>query len=1637
VKQTFLRIFNRVLLIALVYIICLGAVSSLASERELAFLITYGTDAGTVEGDDDFLQVIFIRTPEDMSDKLYVRIFDADCGGEQDEQFKWKWDTRTRFRLFGGKGAYSTPGIKKPTPDKPDLLSGVLIADEEFGEDPLRDNKWHTLAVVNPEDGEKIGKFRYFKLVVEGKNGNDGNTFLVTATRDPLSNNIPPEVEIFTYAPTVRLPRTGVFSEMRFFVPKEVHEITVHNFDLSSAKIGVDTAFRTNIKVPSSGQDEWAKGNVRLEENEVGRICAVRFEGGLEMPNDGTLYVTDNQGNLLPIQLTIYLQKPNLRPDPRIDLRQLADCNMFLFDGSRTVDREGDVLSFFWNFGDGTSGQGTPVTHRYESPGQYHASVIIKDDSGQIFNSLIERFAVTVNHPPTANAGPDLVAAPGEKLNFDGSGSMDPDGKLVRYYWNFGDGYKARGSNVRHVFKKPDLYTATLRVEDNSGTPCNFAMDQCKVLINAAPTADIGKDRTASVDEPMVFSGAGSSDSDGEIIAYEWNLGDWTRKSGVDITHAYKKPGIYKVTLKVVDDSGAKNRTASDTLKVFVNDPPVADAGKDHKGSAGEAIVFDASKSLDRDGRLIEFKWDFGDGTQQKVTDQAKMVSHTYERPGKYWAALTVTDNSGSSSATNQDKALVIINSPPIAKAGPDQLDTTGEVQFNSTGSLDPDGVITKYFWDFGDGESATGPSSVHVYQNPGTYTVRLTVTDDSGTSTNSASDEMTVTVNHFPIADAGQDRVGVPGQMFIFDGSASIDPDGKITEYIWNFGDGTIQTGCKVSHNYAKPGTYNALLTVRDNSGHEAAVGFDEASIVINQPPVAIAGSDLVVASKKKIHFDGSRSYDPDGKITSFHWDFSDGKASSNSVEVWRAFLTPGVYTATLTVVDNHRVGNSMAQNKITIRVNHRPEANCGKDILTAKRTVLLDGSASTDADGDPLTYIWDFGDGTPTQKGEKVSHTYAKGGNYPVILTVDDGTGLINSRSNSSIAVKINEAPNAVAGENKTVCAGKPVIFDGSGSIDPEGGLMKYQWDFGDGSTAEGVNPVKVYATGGVYMVTLTVMDDSGLKEGSTSTDQIVMTVAESPVADAGPDQKACAGTPVQFNGSGSRDVDGLVNNFRWDFGDGTVGGGPTPTHTYTRAGTYQVNLTITGDLIGNCNNTDTDEMTVTIFEAPAAEFTCTIIAEIEKPVRFEAQQSTGGTAQIIEYKWDFGDGTHGKGETIEHTFAKSGNHIITLTVITDTDTDCNKTSRQKQITINESPVAKAESDGVLRRKMKDRLVGVNQVVTFNGALSRDPDGIISSYAWDFGDGQTGTGVQVRHQYKTAGRYTVTLQVIDNTDLPNNRDTDTLVITVNEAPKPVITGGGSVCAGDKVLLSGKGSSDPDGKIVNYTWNFGDGSPEKSGMDVNHTYGFPGRYTVTLNVDDGSSVNNSRSQTSTFVIVNEPPVAEAGSYRIVSPGEKVMFDGSTAKDRDGAIDSYQWDFGDGSHAKGMRASHSFEAPGKYTVRLVVTDNSGTKCDSAEDVATIRVNAPPVAVIEGDLETVFGKARIPVFFDATGSYDPDGDPLSFYWDFGDGISAKGPKVSHSFDKPGLYTVKLRVDDGTGLKSGVRLSEVTVQVRQRK
>jgi PKD repeat protein len=269
----------------------------------------------------------------------------------------------------------------------------------------------------------------------------------------------------------------------------------------------------------------------------------------------------------------------------------------------------------------------------------------------------------------------------------------------------------------------------------------------------------------------------------------------------------------------------------------------------------------------------------------------------------------------------------------------------------------------------------------------------------------------------------------------------------------------------------------------------------------------------------------------------------------------------------------------------------------------------------------------------------------------------------------------------------------------------------------------------------------------------------------------------------------------------------------------------------------------------------------------------------------------------------------------------------------------------------------------------------------------------------------------------------------------TVNAPPEPVIAGPSAACPGETVSLDGRPSRDADGEIKSFLWRFGDGASAEGAL-VSHSFAAPGRYPVALVADDGRGLNNSRQQAILDLHVNRPPRPMAGPDQLVCPGQPVAFDGSSSADWDGKLVRYQWDFGDGSTAEGAKVEHSYDQPGAYQARLTVTDDSGSSCASATDLAEVRVDAPPVAVAGPDRQAFVGGAYDQLLFDASGSSDADGQPLTYVWDLGDGVTRTGEKVLHAYGKPGEYQVRLSVADGTGLPCGESSAEIKVDARSR-
>jgi len=1572
----------------------LAATAALAQEKapDRPLSVTYGPAALPSEGDDDHREEIVISVPDGGTEPLYLRVFDPDIGGAHDLIYG-KPDTEARYRLFGGP-------------------SGTLLAEKRFPPGSEEDDRFVPLASFAPEDGELIDGRRVFRLVVDAPAGDDANLFSVAVSLRDHRNMEPPGISIFSYNPTVRMPDKRSLAEMRFTIPADARSLTIRNFDAANGSVLFVSPFVTQA-LAASGQGDWRSTEVTVTPDQRGATAAILFSGGDEVPNDATFTITDDQGRPVPFALPARARRPNQRPLPSAAVETLADCRSVSFDASASSDPDGDGLRFAWDFGDGAAGEGRTALHQYPGPGSYAGTLRVTDDSPAVDNGAVLPFQVFLKRPPTAHAGPVRRVAPGDRVAFDGSGSQAGDRPIARYLWNFGDGAQGKGVTASRTYAAPGRYIATLRVEDDTAPPCNVGTDTAVVEVNAPPVAVAGPDVRLAVGETVRLDGGSSYDIDGRIVGWSWSFGDGQSKEGRAVEHAFDRPGTYTVTLAVRDDAGVANSVARSSLRAVVNDPPVAQAGPDRRVAVGERIPFDASASVDRDGSLTAYAWDFGDGAQ----GAGQRVTYAFRTPGTYRVTLAVTDDSGTSTATTDDEAIVVVNAPPVADAGPDRIVTASSVTFDGGGSRDPDGRIARYDWDFGDGTSGTGRAPTHVYQKIGEYRVRLTVTDDSGTERNSASDTMRVRINAAPIADAGPDRIAAPGQTVAFSGQGSLDPDGDIVSYLWEFTDNTSTSGKQISHRFAEPGTYRVRLTIRDDTGQPDAVDYDEALVFVNAPPVAKAGPDRRAPPGETVRLNGCNSFDPDGALSRFRWTFSDTDSVADTCETTRTFARPGTYTARLTVTDGSGALNGTAEGTVAIRINERPVASAGPDIVSGTTTVDFDASRSADADGDPLTFAWNFGDGSPTAGGMRVTHTYAQGGVYPVTLTVNDGTGLANATASATIRVTIDRPPVAIAGANRQACTGDVVLFDGSRSYDPDGGLLRYEWDFGDGTTSDAVNPTKVWRSGAAYPVTLTVHDESGF-EKAAHTDRVVVVVDESPIAVAGPNQEVCANTEARFDGSKSRDLDGVVNRFTWDFGDGNTGGGASLMHVFRNPGNYRVRLTIEGDQAGQCDNTNTDELTVKVVAAPVASVKAPHRAAASTPVPFRSGTREG----IAAHRWDFGDGATATGAEVEHAYDRPGVYLATLSVEpAGVATACSTVTAQHRIVVNAPPVADAGPD---------RLAAVQEEITFDGSSSADPDGALTSYRWDFGDGTTGSGMVARHRYRTSGTYPVRLTVTDDAGVENSAAAAVATITVNAAPQPVIAVAGGACFGRPVALSATASRDADGPIGRFEWDFGDGA-KAEGVEVAHTYADPGVYQLRLIADDGTGVANSRGGAAIALPVNRPPEASAGPDRVSCPGSPVDFDGSGSIDWDGKLIQHLWDFGDGSTATGPKVRHGFAKPGLYEVRLSVTDDSGSSCAVAEDTALVRVNAAPVVEVRTDREAFSGGAHDGVLFDASNSFDPEGAALDYVWKLGDGTVRTGEKFRHAYSRPGVYDVRLSVRDRTGLACGQ--TETTLKV----
>ena len=453
-------------------------------------------------------------------------------------------------------------------------------------------------------------------------------------------------------------------------------------------------------------------------------------------------------------------------------------------------------------------------------------------------------------------------------------------------------------------------------------------------------------------------------------------------------------------------------------------------------GYAPLQVTLDGSGSSDPDSgdRVVQYVFDFGDGTGSTQTTPSASVSY---KKGTYTAKLTVKDIAGASSNV-ATQTITVLNNPPTAAitANPTTQGKGKAVAFDASGSGDLDGDPLTYTFDFGDGSATvtqSGTGTSHTYVKSGSYTVSVQANDGTDSS-NKATTTVSIT-NTAPTAALAATPVrGTVPFSVTFDASGSSDPDtgDQVLFYHFDFGDGSSVDASQpmVSHSYTTAGSYNATVKVYDNENAPSAnVGMamitaDPGNVA---PTARLSVTPASGTAPLTVTLDATASSDPDAgdSVASYSFSFGDGSASvtQSTPTVEHTYTSAGSYTPSVTVQDTHGASSTAATSKVTVNAptpgNRAPTAVLSADPTqgTLPLSVRLDGSGSSDPDsGDRVaSYTFDFGDGTPkvTSALASVQHVYATSGSFTASLVVTDGQGATSNTASVTITVREVAAP------------------------------------------------------------------------------------------------------------------------------------------------------------------------------------------------------------------------------------------------------------------------------------------------------------------------------------------------------------------------------------------------------------------------------------------------------------------------------------------------------------------------------------------------------------------------------------------------------------------------------------------------
>ena len=1228
------------------------------------------------------------------------------------------------------------------------------------------------------------------------------------------------------------------------------------------------------------------------------------------------------------------------------------------FTDQSTVSGLGSIVSWEWDFdGNGTIDNTTQnPSHTYNTPGTYTVELT----ASSLGCDDVTTLQVIVEPTATANFTAPTVCV-GSATSFTDASSAGVD----TWGWDFDNNGSVDNTtqNPSHTFPAAGTYPVNLEV--SIGGSCSH-----DTTINVT----VNNSATANFTAPIVCAGTATSFTDASSAGVDaWNW-DFDNNGTVDNTtqnpsHTFPSAGTYPVNLEV---SVGGNCVHDTTINVTVGSSATANFTAPTV-CAGLATTFTDASSAGVDA----WNWDFdNNGTVDNTTQNP---SHTFPAAGTYPVNLEV---SVGGSCVHDTTINVIVSqgstaifSAPTACAGTPTSFTDASI-----------GGVDTWNWDFDNNGSVdnTTENPSHTFPAAGTYPVNLEVS-----VAGACIHDTTINVVVNPNPTAGFTFTNVCFGTTTGFTNQSNGNGGTINQFAWDFtNDGVVDNiNQNPTNGYSSAGTYTVELHVTTTDG---CVDSITRVVTVNPIPVSDFSATTECLGNSTTFTDESTV--STGGISNWSWDFNDGSPADNTQSPTHTYSVDGTYNVTLTVTSDSGCINNFST---TVDVYANPVASFTTDVpCLASATTFTD--SSTPGDNPISVWNWDFDNNTTVDNTlQNPTYILPSAGTHDVNLYVEDSHGC---NHDTTITVTVSESP--IANFTHTIeCFGTSTTFtDSSNDNGGTTAIDTWEWDFDGNGTIDNStqNPTFNFPAAGTYQTELFVTSALGCMDSIT----IAVVVDPIPVADFTATSECLEFTTIFTNNSSI--TTGTITQNDWDFADGT--GTSTllnPTYTYGSAGTFNVELTVTSD--SGCTNSVI--VPVTVNPKPTADFNVTdVCLNVAAPIT-DASVGNGGT--VDQWEWDFTNNgsTDNTTQNPSNFYATDGTFDIRL--IATTADGC-KDTIIKPVTIHPMPTASFNYVNACFG------TGIDFTNTSNVT-----SGTITNWDWSFGNGQSSTIENPTENYASEGLYNVQLIVTTN-----NNCKDTIIRNGIEVwPLPVVDFiPTTVCLNNVTQFEDQSTVSntfTTNAIVNWTWDFADGSSFSNIQNPTHVYTAEGVYQASLIV---TTNNNCVDTIVKDVTVYPLPVVDftANITEGCTPVCATFTDGSTISS--GNITQWAWDFnGDGiSDNVNQNPANCFLNPSHSSVRdfditLTATSQFGcsTTLTKSDYIHSYPIPLASFTYWPNDEASIVDKDIAFTDQSIIGSV--------WNWDLGDGTTTNVQNPEHEYQDTGFYLVTLAIENVYGCR----------------